>query len=175
MNNYDVQTILSKDDISKLLTCYSLCDAVFAHQDYNLFDIEKRVAPSNNEQLNKLNDYANAKKHGHHYFLKYTKDSFTRMHTDDSNVVGKTIVTLVESRGLVGGETLIMDRYKSKPRPAYKYAKRVGDTPSYGKNIIPRIVDMEDGQSVIYNHNTQHGVCQVKEGYRIVLVSWYSK
>jgi len=176
MQNYTVDQIFSKEEIDNIKKLYEKSECRLAHQDYNLFSVEKRHVRSQDytSEIHRLNEYANMKSMGH-YFVKYELDSFTRLHVDNDKEVGKTIVTLIETRDLVGGETLMYDVYPKQPRPKNKYAKRKGDEVNYGKDIVPLIVPLEDGDSVIYDHNVKHGVCKVHQGYRIVLVSWYGK
>lgn len=176
--NYTVERLLDDEDLAEIRRVYDETPAHEAHQDYNLFDIEKRIVyPIHLETVSKkLSDYTGYDLLGQHYFVKYTTDSFTRIHTDDESNVGKTVVTLIDQQDLVGGETFIFDKYEAKARPSTKYAKRAGDGKGpYGKDIIPTIVPMQVGESVIYNHSTRHGVCRVHSGMRLVLVSWYAK
>lgn len=166
--------MFTESEILNLKGLYDRSESLPAHQDYNLFDLEKRHVRSQDyiPEIFKLNEYAEMKSMGH-YFLKYTKDSFTRMHTDNDAIVTKTIVTLIETKDLIGGETLLFDKYPLKPRPSNKYAKRTPKDDSYDKDIIPTVVQLQDGQSVIYNHAVNHAVCRVHEGHRIVLISWF--
>ena len=172
---FTVETIFSEEEINNLKDLYNLQDESLAHQDYNLFNVDKRHVRSQTytNEILKLNQYAGMRSMGH-YFVKYVPDSFTRIHSDNNEVVGKTIVTLVDTVDLVGGETLMFDVYPRQPRPSNKYAKRTDKDVSYDQDIVPLIVPMVDGQSVVYDHNIRHGVCKVHSGHRIVLVSWYA-
>jgi len=180
MNVYTIKNILDDESIRNLKSCYEEITPLFAHQDYNLFDLEKRNVSSKIFQKYKK-DFLKIHKIGEEknltsmnsYFLKYEKDSFTRLHRDDENIVKLTIVTLIETSNLVGGETLILNRYGRKSRPKHKYAKRTEKAPPYDKDIIPTIVDLKDGESVIYDAKVLHGVTKVTEGHRIVLVTWF--
>lgn len=176
MINYTVDRLFTTKELDNLKSLYLMCEKRLAHQDYNLFDVEKRMIHPKlyTDEIKKVDKYAEMTPMSH-YFVKYSEGSFTRLHTDDRRTVGKTIVTLVESNGLIGGETLMYEVYPHKPRPKNKYAKRSNKEVSYGKSIIPVVVPMEDGQSVVYGHDVTHGVCQVHSGDRLVLVSWYKK
>lgn len=176
--NYQIERIISEQERVELLDYFHTLPPQLAHQDYNLFDVDKRdVRGEWPAPIHKITKYG--KDLGHtphtHYFLKYEEDAFTRMHTDDDKVIKLTIITMIETDNLVGGGTLVFDKYNRKARPAHKYAKRTdNDTPGpYGKDIIPVIVESNDGESVIYDGKTQHAVTQVKQGHRIVLVSWF--
>ena len=107
------------------------------------------------------------------YFLDYTENGFTKFHTDDDERVGLTMVTILDQQDLSGGETLLMREYELKERPAHKYAKRSEKQGPYGQRIIPEVVPMEVGDTIIYNRNLMHGVGKVREGIRTVLVTWY--
>lgn len=174
MTSYSTSKIFSNVEKENLKLLWEKQEAKFAHQDYNLFNVEKRHVRSETytKEIHRLNATAGLKSLGH-YFVKYTEGSFTRLHSDNADAVGKTIVTLVDTHQLVGGETLMFDVYPRQPRPSDRYAKRTSEDNSYDKDIIPVVVPLEDGDSVIYNHEVRHGVCKIHSGYRIVLVSWY--
>ena len=40
---------------------------------------------------------------------------------------------------------------------------------------MPKVVNVDKGQSMVYNRSLLHGVAQVEKGKRLVLVSWYGK
>lgn len=175
--NYKVEKIFTDEEVANLLSLFHSLDESLAHQDYNLFDVDKRTIPFKQwtKELEKLNRYVpEGLTPQSHYFIKYPVDSFTRLHTDDAKVVKMTIVTIIETVNLVGGCTLVFDKYTKNKRPRNRYAKRVNDgPPPIGKDIIPDIVEMQDGESVVYDAVTTHGVSRVKQGHRIVLVSWF--
>ena len=172
MSNYTVATIISEEERLRMLRITE-GEPEIAHQDYNLFHLEKWYV-QNNERCQSIDDCTDRPAVGNQYILRYSEGSFTRMHSDDDAKVGQTIVTLLHEDSLVGGETLIMNEYEKRPRKRGHYAKRSGKgAEPYGRHIIPTIVDLKVGESVIYKHNVSHGVCQVKKGERIVLVSWY--
>lgn len=176
---YYVDKIFNSEEIADLLSLFNSLSKEFAHQDYNLFDIEKRSIPhkyyKEHSSLLKLNDYFSDLTPHTHYFLKYTSEAFTRMHTDNDSIIKQTCVTVIETKDLVGGDTLMLDTYTKNKRPRNKYAKRVKRETHgpIGKDVIPVIVKHNDGDSVIYDPKTNHGVTQVEQGHRIVLVSWF--
>jgi len=174
-NAFKIERIFTNDDIYHLRHLFHSCEESLAHQDYNLYDVDKRIIPNSatHPLLQKLNEYMDLTPMSH-YFVKYTPEAFTSLHTDDDGVVKLTVVTLLEDMDLVGGETLVLDRYVKSARPKHKYAKRgkMGEAP-IGTSLIPIIARMTLGDSIIYDNAIKHGVCQVERGYRTVLVSWY--
>lgn len=185
MASFTTQSILHDRDVQQLLGLYHNTVPKLAHQDGNLFDIEKRDVDKEvwhgvYRSIDKLNAHANQYSlvPWKHYFVRYGPGSFSQMHVDTPSEYGefKTFVTLLEAHNLVGGYTLLQEKYTTKTRPSHKYAKRhPGDTAPVGQNIIPIVVDPKIGESVIYNTSTPHGVSQVFQGHRLVLVSWYSE
>lgn len=178
-SKYHLAEIFTKEEIANLLSLFNSLPSEHAHQDYNLFDIEKRAIPSKyfkeSPELQKLQNYVSDLNTHTHYFLKYTKDSFTRVHTDDNSIIKLTVVTMIDTEDLKGGDTLMYDTYTKNSRPKNKYAKRVKKEPHgpIGKDVIPVCLEVKDGQSVIYDPDTNHGVTKVDNGHRIVLVSWF--
>lgn len=47
--------------------------------------------------------------------------------------------------------------------------------PKSDQRVIPKVVDVDKGQSMVYDRSLLHGVAQVEKGKRLVLVSWYGK
>lgn len=178
MSNHTIRNIIDEDDRKSLLEYFHKQTPLYAHQDYNLFDLEKRKIPYKNgwhPVIEKINQEIGMHPVAH-YFLKYTEGSFTRMHVDDEKKVGKTVVTILEVEdGTMGGEVVIKGIYPLKPRPKHKYAKRIKGSSYYNRDIIPLVLRPHEGQSLIYDHQTQHGVAQVREGCIIKLISWYRK
>lgn len=177
MATYSVASILTEEEADKLLQVYRSLPSTLAHQDYNLFDVDKRHVPSSvfndpNLPFDKINKFANLKIMGC-YFVEYSEDSWTKMHTDDDGKVGLTIVTMIKSQHLVGGETLVEVPYTKVARPSNKYRK--GDSPAMGVPCIIKTVNVADGQSLVYGPKLKHGVAQVEMGTRLVLVNWYYK
>jgi len=176
-NAFKIEKIFDQDEIENLKSLFESCSENLAHQDYNLYDVDKRIIPNSatHPVLQKLNQYVDLTPMSH-YFVKYDVEGFTSLHTDDDGVVKLTVVTLLDDVDLIGGETLVLDRYVKNARPAYKYAKRgkMGEAP-IGSSRIPVIARMKPGDSISYDNAVKHGVCQVEQGHRIVLVSWYKE
>jgi hypothetical protein len=88
----------------------------------------------------------------------------------------RTVVTLLDSQDLVGGDTIYCKKYKRRPRKNNHIAKRHRselDKPPYGKGIIQSVARIKDGQSVVYGKDVRHGVTEVEQGQRIVFVTWF--
>jgi hypothetical protein len=176
---YTIDNYLTTNDVNDLIGLYDSLESNMAHQDYNLFDVDKRLIKSDlrkDAAFLKLEQAAGKDKRVYsHYFLDYLPESFTRSHTDNVDDVVLTMVTILDETGLVGGETIVHLPYEKKVRPGDRYAKRLGDNPPVGQEIIPQVVPVTVGQTMTYDHALTHGVCQVTEGRRLVLVSWYAK
>ena len=178
---YKVVNILTPNQISELVSLYNSMPSNPAHQDYNLFDVDKRHPRSKQQEgitaFDRLDGFAGDEfKKYSHYFLEYGPDAFTRMHTDAHTYVHQTMITVLDDRELVGGESLVMLPYEKRARPSNKYAKRgEGNEAPLGQVIIPKVVKLNRGQTLIYDKDLMHGVGQVQSGRRLVLVSWYDK
>ena len=172
---YKVENIITPNQRHQLLDVYRSLETNPAHQDYNLFDVDKRHPSKEQVQMDcfsALDNYANDyQKSFRHYFLNYGPESFTRFHTDNDDAVGLTIVTFLDkSSDLIGGEPLVQLPYMKKGRPSTHYRK--GESP-YGSKVIPKVIQMGVGQSLVYDKHLMHGVGQVEQGNRLVLISWY--
>ncbi len=172
---YKVENIISEDDRVELIKLYNSIPSNKASQDYNLFTVDKRRLK--NDQLNdkvfsKLDQYADRPVYSH-YFVMYEEGSFTRMHTDNDEDVTLTIVTLLDSQDLIGGETIVSLPFEYKGRDENEFRK--GEVPTKQNRIVPKVVNVDKGQSMVYNRSLLHGVAQVEKGKRLVLVSWYGK
>lgn len=180
--DYKVDGIISDADIKELTAYFDTLQSNLFHQDYNLFDVDKRwpnkETKSDVSGFKKIESYAGLRLMSH-YFLLYGPESFTKFHSDDDQRVGMTIVTqLRTSSDIVGGKALVQLPYRKNSRPSNKQVKRDKDPEKNGiaplnAIIIPRVVDLADGQSLIYDRHLRHGVSQVEKGYRLVLVSWF--
>ena len=178
--SYKVENLLTPNQVSDLVELYNSLKTNPAHQDYNLFDVDKRQIHSTHRRPNALdaidNFAGNELKSYSHYFLEYGPESFTKFHTDAHTYVHQTMITVLDDRELVGGESLVMLPYEKRQRPANKYAKRGdGNEAPLGQVIIPKVVKLNKGQTLIYDKELMHGVAQVESGRRLVLVSWYDK
>ena len=173
---YKLENIITNEERHQLLDVYHGLDPELAHQDYNLFDVDKRHPSKQHSRLDcfkKIDQYASGyEKSFKHYFLNYTKEAFTKFHTDNDASVGLTIVTFLDkSADLIGGEALAMLPYTKTGRPDTHYRK--GDPVTPGDRVIPKVINMEVGQSLVYDKSLMHGVGQVERGNRLVLISWY--
>jgi len=169
---YKVENIISNDERAELIQLYNSLPSRVAHQDYNLFNMDKRLIPSNNcnaGPFERIKERADKRVYSH-YFLMYEQHSFTKFHTDNDDEIGLTIVTLLDEVDLVGGETLVQLPFKEQMQKQGSYVK---GTQSEGQRVIPKVVQVEKGQSMIYDRSLMHGVAQVVEGKRLVLVSWF--
>ena len=72
---YKVENIITDEQRHQLLDVYHSLDPELAHQDYNLFDVDKRHPSKEQGELDcfaPLNEYAkDFKKTFRHYFLNY--------------------------------------------------------------------------------------------------------
>ena len=180
---FDKKVILSKEQRHQLLDTYYKLEGYYAHQDYNLFDVTKKFFEKDSVQshsgIKALEDFAvsypGVGTSYAHYFLHYGSSAFTKAHSDDDDSIGLTIVTLLETTdNLVGGDTLVHLPYTKEEENGY--VKRQSNTPTkapIGERIIPRIIPMVEGESVIYDRALMHSVTQVESGHRVVLVSWF--
>lgn len=168
-----IERILDEADIASLLEYFDSEDVEEYHQNYNLFDVIYQRVPSKHPVLSKLIKYAGMPLKTS-YMLKYEEGSFARAHQDDDSDL--TIVTILETKDLVGGESLCFLPYAKRPRVKLaRRNKRETKKPPYGDNIIPYIIDCEDGESLVYNRSLKHSVSLVKSGYRKVLITWFNK
>jgi len=179
MDTYQKVQIFDNNELDTLKSVYSSLPSVTFFQYHNLFNVEYSVADRYIHPLNSLNEYVkqisndNLEIHSS-YFLKYTPGSFARLHPDHQSKL--TVVTLLESNDLVGGDTILSLPYKRRPRPADQQCRRSGKEnkqPPYGQNIVQRVVTVEDGQSLVYGNKLIHGVTEVEQGSRVVFVNWY--
>ena len=174
---YKVENIITPNQRHQLIDVYRSLDPELAHQDYNLFDVDKRHPSKEQAQMDcfsALDNYAkDYEKSFRHYFLNYGPESFTKFHTDDDDKVGLTIVTFLDkSEDLIGGEPLVLLPYEKRSRPSTHYRK--GDAP-VGQKVVPKVIQMSVGQSLVYDKHLMHGVGQVEQGNRLVLISWYGR
>jgi hypothetical protein len=182
---FQIADIIGEEDRLELIEMYSKLPSEVYHQDYNLFHCEKRIASIKNSNpyecnaLKKIFEYVSNTSDEKirlvsAYFVKYTEGSFVRMHNDNGTY--RTVVTLLDSQDLVGGDTIYCKRYKRRPRKSNHIAKRHRfelDKPPYGKGIIQSVARIKDGQSVVYGKDVRHGVTEVEQGQRIVFVTWF--
>lgn len=176
---YEKKKIFTADDLRVIKELSDSLEFETWHQHYNLFDTSRAHIPTkywSEEPFIKLEEYVGKKAYTH-YFLKYEVGSFARMHKDNVDKVGQTIVTHIDSSpDLHGGDSVIFGRYAKKVRPSHLPAKRVkGEKGQYNEQIIPITIRAENGESIVYDTSMQHGVSLVERGIRIVLISWFQK
>lgn len=176
--NFYKRNILNEEQYQSVWDLYNSLPVRYAYQDYSLFNVEKRNVDSKSKVENgatvAIDKYMKDRykfENQTHYFLKYVPYSWTRIHTDNVRRVTKTVITLIEEKDLVGGETLVWDKHYDLPVPKDHYVQRTGSV--HRKSEVPCTPKLNPGQSLVYDNATRHGVSQVEQGHRIVLVSWY--
>ena len=172
---YKVENIISEDDRVELIKLYNSIPTNKASQDYNLFKVDKRRISKEllqDKTFSKLDQYADRPVYSH-YFVMYEEGAFTRMHTDNEEDITLTIVTLLDTQDLIGGETVVTLPHEYKGRQENEY--RQVNAPHKEYRVVPKVVNVDKGQSMVYNRSLLHGVAQVEKGKRLVLVSWYGK
>lgn len=91
------------------------------------------------------------------YFLRYVEGSWTRAHRDPTHEMDTTVVTMLDSDNLVGGESLVFERNN--------HLEEVYDKPVVIQNF-------DEGVSLIYSTEVKHSVAKVHSGHRAVHVVW---
>ena len=180
---YITDRILDEGDLDLIKMYLDNAEWQEVFQDYNLFNLLRHDVPSEvlsrSTFYSKLQEYAE-KMGGHKegvgaYFLKYIPDSFTRMHQDHESRL--TIVTMIDSEDLVGGDAIVRTRYRApeKGRPAHMKCSRGKEenNPPYGHDIIMEVLPVEKGESLIYGNDLMHAVSKVHSGQRTVLITWF--
>lgn len=173
---YEVKSIFSSDEIADLNHIFELSPNEKVKRYHNLFYLSMK---HNDDLLNpygqRLKDIFNFTEH-RCYFLEYTEGSFTRVHSDAEDQAAKTIVTLIDaSDDLCGGETIIyLPHYKQNDYSfdINTYIVKNDSDHLQGAEIIPVVVKMNIGDSVIYDQRLPHEVSLVQQGRRRVLVTW---
>jgi|TARA_B110000902_G_scaffold241905_1_gene292716 hypothetical protein len=179
MSGYIMDNVLSEEELNEARDLAASLKFYKVFQMYNLFDMERADLKVSDEfEFGFLDTLMKYSKHKHCigvYFLRYVKGSFTRMHHDNNTDL--TIVTLLDDVDLVGGHSLVMERYAQRARPGNEYCVRNGGEethPPYGREITPDVLPVSVGESLIYGPDLKHGVSKVYEGERLVLVAWFS-
>jgi predicted 2-oxoglutarate/Fe(II)-dependent dioxygenase YbiX len=174
---YTKESILSPEDVQEALDVYHQTPMEKYWQYYNLYKVERRDITgdiSNMGFMKTLHKRARTRSQvSQGYFLKYPPGSFTKIHSDNGSDI--TIVTLLESKDLVGGHSITQAVYGESSRPQGWHAVR-GDNgyTGYGDEIVTDVVNINDGESLCYGPDLLHGVSKVYQGHRIVLVTWWS-
>ena len=175
MNSFRIEKIYTDEEIAEIVLLFHASKAELMHQDYNLFDVDKRQIRNRSEipVLQKIDRFIGLSPESH-YFVMYKEEAFTSFHSDNDDVVKMTAVTLLEEKDLVGGETIVLERYQKTSRPANRGARRGTDRSApVGVSNIPIVAKLKVGETIIYDSHVIHGVAQVERGQRLVLVSWY--
>lgn len=178
--NFSVENFLDENDVAELKDLLSRCDEVLCARDHSLYDCVKYNVPSKEWNVPAFKKII--KRGTRHnktldacYFLKYPKYSFTRSHVDNPNKVQKTLITMIEeSPDLIGGETLVWDRYYALPVKEGHHVRGTDGVQALHK--VDEIIcspKLKPGETLIYDAMTKHAVTQVEQGHRIVLVTWY--
>ncbi len=173
---YILDKILSDEELNEAREFAAGLSFYTVYQMYNLFHLDRADVPREDTSgfTSALKKYSKHDKSIGSYFLRYRKGSFTRCHHDDDTDL--TIVTLLDDKDLVGGHSIVLEEYEERKRPAEQYCRRDESkepTGPYGQQIIPDILPVKVGESLVYGPELKHGVSQVHGGERLVLVSWY--
>ncbi len=177
MGGYTKETLLSPEEVQDALELYESLPMQKYWQYYNLFKVERTDIPdkySNTGFMKTLHKRARTKEQiAAGYFLKYPVGSFPKIHSDVNSDI--TLVTLLESKDLVGGYSLTVGTYDENSRPQdWEAIRDENGYNGYGDEIITDVVDIKDGETLCYGPHLQHGVSKVYKGHRIVLVTWWS-
>jgi len=175
MPAFRIEKIFTDEEIADIILLFHASKAELMHQDYNLFDVDKRQIQNRSEipVLQKIDRFIGLSQESH-YFVMYKEEAFTALHIDHDDVVKMTAVTLLEEKDLVGGETIFLERYQKKSRPSDRGARRgKGGRAPVGVSKIPMVAKLKVGETIMYDSRVTHGVAQVESGQRLVLVSWY--
>jgi hypothetical protein len=165
---------LNQQDIDELLVYWTSSKKEVYEQNYNVFRTTRVLIPK--EEFgsfgaikkicsNKLMEGQEIKSA---YFLKYFPGSFTALHDDFGT--SRTVITMVSANGLVGGENIINIPYIRKDNTSLRKGKDRN-----GKPIVPKVVPMAVGESLVYGPKLLHGVCQIEKGTRIILACWFKQ
>lgn len=177
-------TTLDWNDIDYLNNLYQSLQGKNFSRYFNLFSVTRKDVPA------KLDDYRwltvksklDSEANGQcitNYFLYYGPGSFTMPHADSPLRVTKTAITLIDkSADLVGGEILVIKRVKQFTGdvhiPTDEDIKRKNEPVPVMNNVAAiNIIRQDVRETVWYPAQMRHGVTQVEQGYRLVLISWY--
>lgn len=175
---------LDKEDLLYLKNLYESLPERQIARDYNLFNlIRKDVEGVNTKEFNKIREKLKSVSKSTeitHYFLMYGVNSFSSLHIDSPHRVTATAITLIDkSDDLVGGEIILQNKLKMIKRgtisPSDKELldKKKEGVPLLEKVNVIRTVRHAVGETVWYPAQMMHGVSEVEQGYRLVLISWY--
>ena len=175
MAGYLRDTLLSADELEAARQYAREAEWYNVFQYYNLFDCYRYdIHDEVPEFVKTLKRYSGQSILQGAYLLKYVPGSFCRMHQDHESKL--TIVTLLDSEDLVGGDAVVQTVYEQKDRPADHFCARPEaeiERPPYGQGIILEVVPVKDGESLVYGNDLLHGVSKVEKGQRTVLITWF--
>lgn len=173
---YSVTKAFTQEEIDDLNAIFIESDSERVKRYHNLFYLDMR---HNEEKLKPYGEKLAAQfgyKSSRCYFLEYTTGSFARQHRDATEQSAKTIITLIHtSPDLVGGDTIIIMPHFKRDDYEYdinRYIVKDESDHCQGAEIIPVVVPMSLGESVIYDQHLQHEVSLVQSGIRRVFVTW---
>lgn len=178
MFDYDRMDIFTEEEVHKLNIIYNDSRSERVKRLHNLFYLEQRIPEHDKTKWIRDKLKKQFKLDCRQvYFLDYTKGSFTRRHDDNSEQSKCTIITLIEkSDDLIGGETIVYNRHWKRndyePFDVNRYSRKGSQDDANGDKIIPHVIDLNVGESVVYDGEVEHEVAQVLSGNRKVLVSW---
>ena len=169
--NLESHKFYSDDELLYLNEVYDKSESLIYRRHHNLFFVEEtNLGPSRFVHVEKLED-SYKKKVKHQYFLKYSKNSFAKIHSDNNS--GLTQVTLCEtSEDVIGGQIITELPYRSNN---FSGIVRPDDKDIIGRDCVPRIVNLNDGETITYGSNVLHGVTQIEQGIRKVFIVWFEK
>lgn len=177
-SGYIKERILSEKELQEAKDYAECSDWIDVFQMYNIFHLKRSdIGYDKGKGLgfaNTLLKYSRKDACIGFYFLKYIKGSFTRMHHDDKSTM--TIVTLLDDKDLVGGQSIVSARYEERARPVKEICSRhkgERENPPYGEEIVPDVIPIRPGESLVYGPDLKHGVSKVYRGERLVLVAWF--
>lgn len=177
MSGYIHEKILNEVELQEARDLAKSEEFYRIYQMYNLFDVDRADPDSEKEYgfIKTLLKYSKRQSLVGFYFLRYIPGSFTRMHKDNNTEL--TIVTMLDQEDLVGGCSIVTNKYLRRDRPANQRCDRADfekDNPPYNQDIILDVLPMEDGDSLVYGADQNHAVSKVYEGSRTVLITWFN-
>lgn len=149
--------ILSPEEIQYLKQLYYITPRQYHNQDVNLYQIYKSYITNIADYewtiiKNKLHEFHGSDSPLTNYFLEYKIGSKARNHQDNPDTVDGTGITLLDkSSDLIGGDILI------------------------GRSNSETVLPQEIGETIYYDTAVNHGVSEVSQGTRLVLVTWFRK
>lgn len=177
-SGYIKDIILSEKDLQEAKELAKSFEFYDIFQMYNLFHLQRADISEEERNLGfykTLLKYSRKEECTGLYFLRYIEGSFTRFHHDQT--ASMTIVTLLDDKDLVGGQSIVKSRYKERPRPSKVCCvrhKHEQENPPYGMEIAPDVIPIETGESLVYGPDLSHGVAKVYGGERLVLIAWFN-